>query len=300
MKKTILLMSGLLLLPLGEAKAVSDNALQRQIDNLREDLQVMQREMYRSKGDAATGSAQDVVVKLGEMDENLRDMVGKIDMIEYKIKTLEEKIEVINKDVDVRLKMMEEKIEVINKDVDVRLKMIEGKPIEDSGMGTNAPAKKFDAPVAQGAPAAVVGGAIAKGDDLPQVNTKTAEQIYQEGLDAINAGKNDEAADRFTAVLTKFPEHKLAANAQYWLGESYYGKKDYAKAAVAFAKGYEKYKDGNKGADNILKLGMSMQMLGKKDEACTAFVNLPKEFPNAAANLKDKASKMAKELECKE
>lgn len=282
MKKTILLMSGLLLLPLGEAKAVSDNALQRQIDNLREDLQVMQREMYRSKGDAATGSAQDVVVKLGEMDENLRDMVGKIDMIEYKIKTLEEKIE------------------VINKDVDVRLKMIEGKPIEGSGMGTTAPAKKFDAPVAQGAPAAVVGGAIAKGDDLPQVNTKTAEQIYQEGLDAINAGKNDEAADRFTAVLTKFPEHKLAANAQYWLGESYYGKKDYAKAAVAFAKGYEKYKDGNKGADNILKLGMSMQMLGKKDEACTAFVNLPKEFPNAVANLKDKASQMAKELECKE
>ena len=269
MKKTILLMSGLLLLPLGEAKAVSDNALQRQIDNLREDLQVMQREMYRSKGDAATGSAQDVVVKLGEMDENLRDMVGKIDMIEYKIKTLEEKIEV-------------------------------GKPIEGSGMGTTAPAKKFDAPVAQGAPAAVVGGAIAKGDDLPQVNTKTAEQIYQEGLDAINAGKNDEAADRFTAVLTKFPEHKLAANAQYWLGESYYGKKDYAKAAVAFAKGYEKYKDGNKGADNILKLGMSMQMLGKKDEACTAFVNLPKEFPNAAANLKNKASQMAKELECKE
>ncbi len=275
-------MSGLLLLPLGEAKAVSDNALQRQIDNLREDLQIMQREAYRNKGDMAGSSAQDVMVKLGEMDENLRDMVGRLDMMEHNIKTLEEKIN------------------VINKDVDVRLKMIEGKPIEDSGMGTNAPAKKFDAPVAQGAPAAVVGGAIAKGDDLPKVNTKTAEQIYQEGMDAINAGKNDEAAEKFTAVLTKFPDHKLAANAQYWLGESYYGKKDYAKAAVAFAKGYEKYKDGNKGADNILKLGMSMQMLGKKDEACTAFVNLPKEFPNAAANLKDKASKMAKELECKE
>ena len=282
MKKISLLMSGLLLLPLGEAKAVSDNALQRQIDNLREDLQIMQREAYRNKGDMAGSSAQDVMVKLGEMDENLRDMVGRLDMMEHNIKTLEEKIN------------------VINKDVDVRLKMIEGKPIEDSGMGTNAPAKKFDAPVAQGAPAAVIGGAIAKGDDLPKVNTKTAEQIYQEGMDAINAGKNDEAAEKFTAVLTKFPDHKLAANAQYWLGESYYGKKDYAKAAVAFAKGYEKYKDGNKGADNILKLGMSMQMLGKKDEACTAFVNLPKEFPNAAANLKNKASQMAKELECKE
>lgn len=280
MKRTALILAGLLL-SVGEARAVSDNALQRQIDNLREDLQVMQREAYRNKGEMAGGSAQDVMVKLGEMDENLRDLVGKVDMMEHKIKTLEEKID------------------VINKDVDVRLKMIEGKPIEGQGLGVKAPAKKFDAPVAKGAPEAVVGGAIAKGNDLPDVKTKTAEQIYQEGLDAINAGKNDEAADRFTAVLTKFPDHKLAANAQYWLGESYYGKKDYAKAAVAFAKGYEKYKDGNKGADNILKLGMSMQMLGKKQEACTAFVNLPKEFPNAAANLKDKASQMAKELECK-
>ena len=44
---------------------------------------------------------------------------------------------------------------------------------------------------------------------------------------------------------------------------------------------------------------MSMQMLGKKEEACTAFVNLSKEFPKAPDNLKEKAGKLAKELECK-
>ena len=99
--------------------------------------------------------------------------------------------------------------------------------------------------------------------------------------------------------MTKYPDHKLAGNSQYWLGESYYGKKDYAKAAVAFAKGYEKYKDGNKGADNILKLGLSMQMLGKTEEACTAFTSLPKEFPKAADNLKTRAKTAAQELKCK-
>jgi tol-pal system protein YbgF len=99
-------------------------------------------------------------------------------------------------------------------------------------------------------------------------------------------------------LLTKYPDHELASNAQYWLGESYYGKKDYTKAAVAFATGYEKYKDGNKGADNILKLGMSMQMLGKKEEACTAFNNLAKEFPKASEVLKDKAAKLSTELNC--
>lgn len=259
------------------AHAVSNNALQRQIDAVKEDLQIMQRQLHRGGG----ASSQDVVVQVSQMDETLRQAVGRMDVIEHQIK------------------MLEDKINMINKDIDVRLSMMEGKEISGGGLGAQPAAKKFDAPVAKGAPAKVVGAAVSKGNDLPDVKTKTAEQIYQEGLDAINSGKNDEAAARFTSVLTKFPKHKLAANAQYWLGESYYGKKDYAKAAVAFAKGYELYKDGNKGADNILKLGMSMQMLGKKEEACTAFVNLPKEFPKAADNLKKRAASMAKELNCK-
>lgn len=277
-KKSILFLGALFLIPSIPAKAVSDNALQRQIDQIKEDLQILQRQLARG---GTVGSSQDVVVQVSQMDETLRQAVGRMDMIEYQLKTLDDKIN------------------MINKDIDVRIKMIEGKPIEGGGMSNQFAPKKFDTPVAKGAPAAVIGGAISKGEDLPEVKTKSAEQIYQEGLDAINSGNNDEAADRFTAVLTKFPNHKLAANAQYWLGESYYGKKDYAKAAVAFAKGYEKYKDGNKGADNILKLGLSMQMLGKKDEACTAFVNLPKEFPKAADNLKARAEKAATELNCK-
>lgn len=276
MKKFLSLLVGMSVLQAGDAFAVSDNALQRQIDNMREDLQVLQRQIARSGG-----AANQDVVQLSQMDEVVRQTVGRIDMLEHQIKSLEDKIN------------------MINKDIDVRISMIEGKPVASGAMSAQQPMKKFEAPVASGAAKSLVGEAVAKSDDLPAVKTKTAEQIYQEGLDEINAGNFDNAADRFTAVLTKFPEHKLAGNAQYWLGESFYGKKDYAKAAVAFAKGYEKYKDGNKGADNILKLGLSMQMLNKKDEACTAFVNLEKEFPKASQNLKDRAAKAAEELACK-
>ena len=274
MKKSILSLTSVLLISAANVYAASDNALQHQLDNLKEDVQVLQRQMARG------GGSQDVV-QLGQMDETLRQTVGRLDVLEHQIKTLEDKIN------------------MINKDVDIRLKMIEGQPVEDGGLGSQPTVKKFDAPVATAAPASLVGGAIAKGNDLPQVNTKSAETIYQEGLDSFNAGNYDDAASRFTSVLTKYPDHKLAGNAQYWLGESYYGKKDYAKAAVAFAKGYEKYKDGNKGADNILKLGLSMQMLGKTEEACTAFTNLPKEFPKAAENLKNRAANAATELKCK-
>lgn len=274
----LLLASGIAAVP-----AQAQNALEDQIEALREDIVVLQRQAYRDKeAGVSAGSAQDVIVRLGEMDENLRQAVGKIDEMQYKLKTLEDKIN------------------LINKDVDIRLSQIEGKQVQGGGMNASAQPQKHAAPVAQNAPASIVGGSIAKGDDLAPVKTKSAEEIYQQGQDALKAGKNDEAAALFTSLMTRYPEHKLAENAQYWLGEAYYAKKDYAKSAVTFAKGYEKYKNGNKGADNIFKLGMSFKELGKTKEACTAFVNLPKEFPKAEAALKDKAAKQVAALKCSE
>ena len=263
------------------APAGAQMALEDQIEALREDVVVLQRQAYRDKdAGISAGSSQEVIVRLGEMDENLRQSVGKIDELQYKIKTLEDKINLINKDVDLRLSQME------------------GKTVGGGSGAAEQPAQKFAAPVAQNAPAAIVGAGITKGDDLAPVKTKSAEEIYQEGQAALKAGQNDEAAALFTSLMTRYPEHKLAENAQYWLGEAYYAKKDYAKSAVTFAKGYEKYKNGNKGADNIFKLGMSFKELGKTKEACTAFVNLPKEFPKAEQALKDKAAKQAAALKC--
>lgn len=277
----ILLMSSVLFLNAVPVRA--QNALQAEIDQLREDVQVLQRQAYREKQDGINpASAQSVAVQMGQFDENLRKAVGKIDELEYKIKTLNERLD------------------VMNKDIDMRFKMYEGKPLSGGGMGAadTAP-KKFDAPVANGAPASILGGAVSKGEDLAPVKTQSAEDIYKQGMTAINAGNNEEAAQKFTALMTKYPEHKLAGNAQYWLGEAYYAQKDYAKAAVAFGKGLEKYKDGNKGADSLLKLGMSMRELGKKDEACTAFKTLPTEFPKAEDVTKTKAANFARALECK-
>lgn len=277
--KIVLLASSVMLSGVANAQL----PLQVEVDQLREDVQVLQRKLYREQQDGlAPASAQEVAVKMGQFDQDLRTAVGKVDELEYKIKTLNERID------------------VMNKDIDVRFKMLEGKPLEGVGLGAQAQeTKKFDAPVAEGAPASIVGDAISKGTDLPKVKTLSAEEIYKQGMEALNAGDQDLAAQKFTSVMTKYPEHTLAGNAQYWLGEAYYAKKDYAKAAVAFGKGLEKYKNGNKGADSLLKLGMSMRELGKKEEACTAFKSLPTEFANADDDIKMKAADFAKALECK-
>lgn len=258
------------------------SGLQREVDQLREDVMVLQRQTYRDKSGNAmpTATASNVQVRLGEMDELIREVIGKVDQLEFK------------------LKKFDERLNMINKDIDVRLKMIEGKPI-DGGMGSEAKIpEKYSAPVAKEAPKSIVGEGI-QGGDLKPLPSQDVNAMYQEGLDALKASNNVLAEDRFSMILSKFPKDKLAGNAQYWLGEVYYGKKEFPKAAVAFAKGYENYKGGPKGADSLLKLGMSMRELGKKDEACVAFTSLPKEFPKAPEPLLVRAKAEVAKLSCK-
>lgn len=264
------------------ASAQLSSGLQREVEQLREDVMVLQRQTYRDKSGNTmpTATASNVQVRLGEMDELIREVIGKVDQLEFK------------------LKKFDERLNMINKDMDVRLKMIEGKPIDGGFEGQTQPAEKYNAPVAKEAPKSIVGDGI-KGGDLKPLPGQDVNAMYQEGLDALKANNSVLAEDRFAMILTKFPKDKLAGNAQYWLGEVYYGKKEFPKAAVAFAKGYENYKGGAKGADSLLKLGMSMRELGKKAEACVAFVSLPKEFPKAPEPLLVRAKAEVAKLSCK-
>lgn len=255
-------------------KAQDAVVLQQEMAEIREDIQLLRRQYYNSRNG-------DQEVKIGRLDEIVRTANGRMDEIEHQIKQLNEKLD------------------LINKDIDVRMKLLEGKKIEGGSgiVADNSP--KFAAPVAEGAAKALVGGSINKSGDLAPVKMPTAAEIYQKGLEALKAADYAAAEENFNKILTKHPHDKLAGNAQYWLGETYYGRKEFDRAAVAFAKGYQNYKNSPKGADSLLKLGMSMLALNKKAEACAAFVSLPKEFPKAADAIKKKAADEAKKSDCK-
>lgn len=98
--------------------------------------------------------------------------------------------------------------------------------------------------------------------------------------------------------LQRYPNDPLAGNAQYWLGETYYVRKDYNSAAIAFAEGYRKYPNGGKGPDSLLKLGMSLAEVGQKPQACQALGQLEREFPKASANISERAKVERQRLEC--
>jgi tol-pal system protein YbgF len=119
----------------------------------------------------------------------------------------------------------------------------------------------------------------------PKAAPGSPDQAYEQAYALYTAKKYDEAEAAFQAFLGKYPKHPLAANAQFWIGESDYARGQYDKAAKAFALAYQNYPQGPKGADSLLKLGMSLAGLGKTNEACLTWAQLKKQFPAAGPTL---------------
>ena len=69
------------------------------------------------------------------------------------------------------------------------------------------------------------------------------------------------AAERtFRGFLQGYPRHQLAGNAQFWIGEIYFARKDYVNASIAYAEGYRNYPRSPKAPDNLLQLGRALAL----------------------------------------
>ena len=110
-------------------------------------------------------------------------------------------------------------------------------------------AASFD-PVAPAAPVAAAPGVD------PQAE-------YQSAFDALKQGRYDDSSRLFSQFLRNHPDHDLADNAQYWLGESYYVTQNYESALQTFRAMTERYPDGDKSADAELKIGYCLYELGQ-------------------------------------
>lgn len=116
----------------------------------------------------------------------------------------------------------------------------------------------------------------------PQANQAqiAPEQLYQQSLSSILSG-TDFAAGRtgLETFIDKYPQHELAVNARYWIGEAYYGEKNFENAILKFQEVIQLYSDHPKAASAMLKQGMAFDALGDKANALTVWNQLIKNFP---------------------
>lgn len=121
---------------------------------------------------------------------------------------------------------------------------------------------------------------------------------YETAFAQLKQGQYDTAEKQFRDFISQNPDHRLVSNARYWLGETYYVRKDYEQAARAFARGYKENPSGAKAPDNLLKLGLSLDGLGNRDDACVALIQLTQKFPEGPRPVLNRAEQEIARLRC--
>ena len=237
-------------------------SLQEKMERFEHDLILLQQRVY--KGHIISDDKETTV-----SNEQADDLLNKIMAQESALNELTQKVEQLTHE----LSQTKEHLSKMNADIEMRFKLLEQ---DKTSKNESTASQKTTA-------------------DAPK---KTPQEQYDEAYNLLREGKHVAAEKAFLDFIKNNPSHDLAGNANYWLGETYYARGQYEQAAPIFAEGFTTYKKNSKAPDNLLKLGLTMNKLGKKEEACSAFTALPDEFPKANATTLTRAKDEAKKLAC--
>ncbi len=106
------------------------------------------------------------------------------------------------------------------------------------------------------------------------------KQRYQQALGLFKAYDYQGALRIFQELLQAEPNTHLSDNCQYWIGECYYGMKQFNQAIVEFEKVFS-FTNSNKADDAQLKLGLCYLKLGDRQQARAEFERLLSNFSDS-------------------
>ena len=107
---------------------------------------------------------------------------------------------------------------------------------------------------------------------------KDADAEYQSALTLFKQKNYKEAVDKLQAILDAGVKKDLEDNCYYWLGESYFGMKDYKTAISNFEKVFV-YKISEKKDDAAIMIANSYWAMGNKKEAVKEYKKFLEKYP---------------------
>lgn len=158
-----------------------------------------------------------------------------------------------------------------------------------------APAIAEAAPLPQAIPAPVPPPAPAQTQDFasssaaaitPRAENRSAalmadRESYERTLTRFKDGDLDGARQGFAEFLVQHPHSDLAPNARFWLGESYYGKRDFSRAIDAYDQVQLNHPASEKVPAALLKKGYAYLALKDRKKAASALKQVIDLYPRS-------------------
>lgn len=161
-----------------------------------------------------------------------------------------------------------------------------GGPLDISGVGRPVPQGALPQAAPRGTSVAATGQAA------------SPRELYDLAYAHVLRKEYERAEMGFREFLQSYPRDRLAADATFWLGESYLQRQRYREAAEQFLKISRDYPKATKGADSLLKLGVSLNGLGARDQACATFAKVGVDYPGASTAVRQGVEREQRRARC--
>jgi len=283
MKGWIVFLIGLLLFGCASTKEVQ--TLDRETDRLRSEINILQKENNLNKNQISELKAEnqklraDFSLQLENLRSESRALSTNIEEYKEHLKKPSKEMARIREEMDGRLKILEER----RRNQEEKIKEIENRLKESSGSSTGSTLKPMEPEKLASAKeisAELKGGSTGMGD------------LYKDAYEAYHKGDLEGARRKFEAFLKQYPNTELSDNAQYWIGETYYLKKDYERAILEYEKAIVKYPEGDKIPAALFKQALAFLELGDKTNAKNLLKRVIEKYPQS-----DQAETAKKKLE---
>jgi len=246
-------------------------SLQRDMEKLQKDFKTLQAEV---SGESKKAQA-DLLLRLENLQTEVRTLGTGIEEYKELSKKPSKEIDRLKENIALRTKALEDKEKILDdkdknleeriKGMEERLKGLEGKIVQ---LAT----KQLEIENSlRGKETSVEG----KG-----VSTRTGD-LYKDAYETYQKGDYEGARRKFEAFLKQYPNTELSDNAQFWIGETYYGKKDYEKAILEYEKAIAKYPEGDKVPAALLKQALAFLELGDKTNGRNLLKRVMERYPQS-------------------
>jgi|GEM_PF-1446816 len=219
----------------------------------------------------------DMQNKIDTQVQEIRQLLGRIEVLEHSLAGLRERVDVIDSmPTDRQSAQMAESVPAAH---------VQAASVDDI----------FSEPVEVKKPAASL-PVLAK---TPNVDESKEKKLYDAALVALKDNRLEIAEEKFSSFIKDYPKSSMQSNAYFWYGETFFKRNMFDKAAINYLKGYKQYPKGSKAADSLLKLALSLGELKKKTETCTMLAKLDAEFPSRPASSVKRAKDAKVKFGCK-
>jgi tol-pal system protein YbgF len=268
------------------------DGLQKSVEGIKKEMATLQKGSLALRGDvseAVKKAEADLILRVDNLQAEIRTLMTGVEEYKDLLQKPTREVDRIRETVAARTKALEERDkanEERSRAIEERMKAYDERLNERfrilDGRLDRMTAKQTDL---EKAAAALRDAVAAEPREPKEPRTGPAStamgDLYRDAYETFQRGDLEGARKKFETFLKQYPNTELSDNAQYWIAEIYYQKKDYERAVLEYEKVTAKYPEGDKVPAALFKQALAFIELGDRANGRNILKRVIERYPHS-------------------